>query len=152
MEQEEDYIRKLRGLNVLPLVVCFIVFILLFGLGFEKDFKLIPIPIFCIISYSLIYFTEIEEHKSIKMTWIWALNLISTTFWLIVFFALSVEMLTVIDIVPILFSAFIIGYPMCMLYYNFRLFMNEISKPESYDGFPNPSTTVVGDGLGNPSY
>jgi len=129
MEQEEGWIRMLRGLNVLPLIVCSLLFILLFGLGFEKDFKLIPIPLFCIISYSLIYFTELEEQKNIKMTWIWALNLISTTFWLIVFFAWSFNMLTVIDIVPILFSAFIIGYPMYMLYYNFRLFMNEISKP-----------------------
>jgi hypothetical protein len=144
MEQEEGWIRKLKGLNVLPLIVCSLLFILLLVLGYEEDFKFIPITLFSIISYSLIYFTELEEQKSIKITLILALNLISTTFWLIIFCAWSFNMFTVIDIVPILFSAFIVGYPMCMLYYNFRLFMNEISKPEMYDGFPNPLAPMDG--------
>jgi hypothetical protein len=76
----------------------------------------------------LIYFIDIEESKNIKTAWIFAINLISTTFWLAVFSAISDEMFRSIDIIPILFSVFIIGYPLWMLYYNFRLFMNEISK------------------------
>lgn len=134
MEQEEGWIRKLKDLNILPLVVCSLLFIVLLVVGVSKDILLTPIPLFCLISYSLVYFIEIEEQKNVKMTWIWAFNLISTTFWLIVFFALCFEMFTRIDTVSILISAFIVGYPMWMLYYNFRLFMNEISKPESYEG------------------
>lgn len=134
MEQEEGWIRKLKDLNILPLVVCSLLFIVLLVVGVSKDILLTPIPLFCLISYSLVYFIEIEEQKNVKMTWIWAFNLISTTFWLIVFFALCFEMFTRIDTVSILISAFILGYPMWMLYYNFRLFMNEISKPESYEG------------------
>lgn len=134
MEQEEGWIRKLKDLNILPLVVCSLLFIVLLVVGVSKDILLTSIPLFCLISYSLVYFIEIEEQKNVKMTWIWAFNLISTTFWLIVFFALCFEMFTRIDTVSILISAFIVGYPMWMLYYNFRLFMNEISKPESYEG------------------
>lgn len=127
MKKEERWIKMLRGLNVLPLLVCFLIGILLIvGKGRELLFFLIQL--FCVISYFLIYFIDIEESKSIKTAWILAINLISTTFWLIVFSALSAIMFRTIDIMPILLSVFIIGYPLWMLYYNFRLFMNEISK------------------------
>ena len=129
MEEEERWIRVLRGLNVLPLIVCFLVGILLIGAGRTKELLFFPIPLFCIISYFLIYFIETEESKSMKVAWVFASNLISTTFWLVVFSAFSAELFVVIDIRPILLSVFIIGYPLWMLYYNFKLFMNEISKP-----------------------
>lgn len=106
--------------------------ILLIGVGKGRELLLFLIPLFCIISYFLIYFIDFEESKNIKTAWIFAINLISTTFWLVVFSALSAEMLNVIDIVPILLSVSIVGYPLWMLYYNFRLFMNEISKPSWY--------------------
>lgn len=148
MEQEELWVRVLKRLNILPLIVCSVLLIAL--LGTFKEIQFILIALFGVISYSMIYFVELEEQQDVKIIWIWALNLISTTIWLIIFSKLAVMMLTTIDIFPILLSAFIVGYPLYMLYYNFRLFMNEISKPKSYDGFPNPSPTI--DGLGNPSY
>lgn len=126
--EEERWIRTLRGLNILPLMVCFLIEILLIGAGKGRELLLFLIPLFCIISYFLIYFIDVEESKNIKTAWIFAINLISTTFWLVVFSALSAEMLRTIDIVPIVLSIFIVGYPLWMLYYNFRLFMNEISK------------------------
>lgn len=128
MEAEERWIKMLRGLNVLPLIVCFLVGIFLIGVGKAKELLLFPIPLFGIIFYFLIYFIDIEESKNMKVAWIFASNLISTTFWLVVFLALSTKMLTIIDIVSILLSVFIVGYPLWILYYNFRLFMNEISK------------------------
>jgi hypothetical protein len=136
MEEEERWIRMLRGLNVLPLIVCFLVGVLLIGAGFSKDIVLTPVPLFCLISYSLVYFIESKEQKNIEFAWLLALNLISTTFWLVVFSALSAEMLRTVDIVPILLSVFIVGYPLWMLYYNFRLFMNEISKPSWHADVP----------------
>lgn len=126
----------LRGLNVLPLVVCFLIGIMLIGVGKGKELLLFLIPLFCIISYFLVYSIDLEESKSMKTAWIFAINLISTTFWLVVFSVLSAEMLRTIDILPILLSVFIVGYPLCMLYYNFRLFMNEISKPSWYADVP----------------
>lgn len=128
MEVEERWIRVLRGLNVLPLMVCFLVGFLLIVVGKGKELLLFLIPLFCTVSYFLIYFIDMEESKSMKTAWIFAINLTSTTFWLVVFSALSAKMLSVIDIMPILLSVFIVGYPLWMLYYNFRLFMNEISK------------------------
>ncbi|MER0440506.1 hypothetical protein [Emticicia sp. W12TSBA100-4] len=146
MEEEERLIRMLRGLNVLPLVVCFLIGILLIGIGKGKELLLFLIPLFCIISYFLIYFIDIEESKNMKTAWIFSINLISTTFWLVIFSALSAEMLKTIDIMPILLSIFIIGYPLWMLYYNFRLFMNEISKPswhaDDADGSPLRCSTA----------
>ena len=126
--EEERWIRMLRGLNVLPLIVCFLLFILIIGVGKANDFKFIPIPLGGLLAYFFFYFIELHEQRSNRIAWLLALNLISTTFWLIVFFAFCVDMFTIIDIMPILFSVFIVGYPLCMLYYNFRLFMNEISK------------------------
>ncbi|WP_435353861.1 hypothetical protein [Emticicia sp. SJ17W-69] len=137
MEQEELWVRVLKRLNILPLVVCSVLLIAL--LGTFKEIQFILIALFGVISYSMVYFVELEEQQQVKMIWIWALNLISTTIWLIIFSKLAVMMLITIDIFPILLSVFIVGYPLYMLYYNFRLFMNEISKPELCDGFPNPS-------------
>ncbi len=129
MEEEERWIRVLRGLNVLPLIVCFLIEIIIIVAAPANSILLFPIMLFCIISYAFIYFTDLEEQKNNKIAWIFASNLISTMFWLVVFSAFSAEMLRTIDIVPILLSVFIIGYPLWMLYYNFRLYMNEISKP-----------------------
>lgn len=129
MEEEERWIKMLRGLNILPLAVCFLVFVFFVGFGNTEGILFVLIASFFIVSYFLIYFIDIEESKNMKMAWIFAANLISTTFWLVVFSALSAEILRTFDIVPILLSVFIIGYPLCMLYYNFKLFMNEISKP-----------------------
>lgn len=126
--EEERWIRMLRGLNVLPLMVCALIAIIIIGGSPANSLLLFPVTMFCIISYVSIYFTESEEQRNNKMAWIFATNLISTTFWLVLFTALSAELLRTIDIVPILLSVFIIGYPLWMLYYNFRLFMNEISK------------------------
>lgn len=143
--QEERWIRMLRGLNVLPLVVCFLIGILLIGVGKGRELLLFLIPLFCIISYFLVYSIDLEESKSMKTAWVFAINLISTTFWLVVFSALSAEMLRTIDIVPILLSVFIISYPLCMLYYNFRLFMNEISKPSWHADDADVSPQIVTD-------
>lgn len=129
MEEEERWIRVLRGLNVLPLIVCFLIEIIIIVAAPANSILLFPIMLFCIISYAFIYFTDLEEQKNNKIAWIFASNLISTMFWLVVFSAFSAEMLRTIDIVPILLSVFIFGYPLWMLYYNFRLYMNEISKP-----------------------
>lgn len=137
MEQEELWVKVLKRLNILPLIVCSLLLIAL--LGTFKEIHFILIALFCVIAYSLIFFVELEEQQQVKMIWIWALNLISTTIWMIIFSKLAVTMLTVIDIFPILLSVFIVGYPFYMLYYNFRLFMNEISKPKFYDGFPHLS-------------
>lgn len=128
MEEEERWIRMLRGLNVLPLIVCFLVGFMIIGLGKAKELLLFLIPMFCVVSYFLIYFIDIEESKSMKTAWIFTSNLISTAFWLVLFTALSAEMLRTIGIMSILLSVFIVGYPLWMLYYNFKLFMNEISK------------------------
>lgn len=136
MEEDESWIRMLRGLNVLPLVVCFLIGIMLIGVGKGRELLFFLIPLFSIISYFLIYFIDIEVSKNMKTAWIFAINLISTTFWLVVFSALSIELLSVIHIMPILLSIFIIGYPLWMLYYNFKLFMNEISKPSLHADVP----------------
>lgn len=127
--EEERWIRMLRSLNVLPIIVCFLIAIIVIGLGAANSILLFPLLIFCIVVYALIYFTELDEQRNDKMVWIFALNLILTTCWLIIFYAISAELLRVIHIMSILVSAFIVGYPLCMLYYNFKLFMNEISKP-----------------------
>ena len=125
--EEESWIRKLRGLNVLPILVCFLLATIIIGLGSANSILLFPMLLLCIVVYALIYFTELDEQRNNKMVWIFAANLISTTFWLVIFYAISVEFFSV-DIMPILLNAFIVGYPLCMLYYNFKLFMNEISK------------------------
>lgn len=127
--EEERWIRILRGLNILPLIVCTLIGIIIIGGRPANSLLLFPVTIFCLISYVSIYFTELQEQRNNKMGWVFAINLISTTFWLVVFSALSAGMLKTIDIVPIVLSVFIVGYPLWMLYYNFRLFMNEISKP-----------------------
>lgn len=126
--EEERWIRLLRGLNVLPLIVCSLIGIIIIGGRPANSLLLFPVTMFCIISYVSIYFAESEEQRNSKIAWIFASNLISTTFWLVVFSTFSAEFFS-LDIMPILLSVFIVGYPLCMLYYNFRLFMNEISKP-----------------------
>lgn len=144
MEKEERWIGMLRGLNVLPLVLCSLIGILLIGVR-KRELLLFLIPLFCVISYFLMYFIDIEKSKNMKTAWIFAINLMSTTFWLVVFSALSAEMLRTIDIVPIVLSIFIIGYPLWMLYYNFRLFMNEISKPSWHADDPDVPPQIVTD-------
>lgn len=125
--EEERWLRLLRGLNVLPILVCLLIAIIVVGLGSANSILLFPLLLLCIVVYALIYFTELDEQRNNKMAWIFAANLISTTFWLVIFYAISAEFFSV-DIMPILLSVFIVGYPLIMLYYNFRLFMNEISK------------------------
>lgn len=126
--EEERWIKMLRGLNVLPLVVCSLIGMLLIGVGKGGELLLSLIPLCCAIAYFLMYFIDSENSKNTKIAWVFAINLISTTFWLVVFSALSAKILRTIDMVTIVLSIFIIGYPLWMLYYNFKLFMNEISK------------------------
>lgn len=127
--EEERWIRMLRGLNILPLVVCTLIEIIIIGGRPANSLLLFPVTIFCLISYVSIYFTELQEQRNNKMGWIFATNLISTTFWLVVFSAFSFRLLKTIDIISVLLTVFVVGYPLWMLYYNFRLFMDEISKP-----------------------
>ncbi|MFY7911040.1 MAG: hypothetical protein ACOVO2_15845 [Emticicia sp.] len=138
--EEERWFRVLRGLNVLPIIVCSLIVIILIGNGVSKDFLLLRLPLFSVVVYPLVYFIETEESKNAKIAWVFAANLISTMWWLVEFTIFSTELLSVIHIMPILLSVFIVGYPLCMLYYNFKLFMNEISKPswdaDDADGSP----------------
>lgn len=127
--EEERWIRVLRWLNVLPLVVCFLMLVIMLGLGYRSDIWLVSILLLCVIAYFLLYFIRIKERRNIKMLWVLVLNLISTTFWLVVFSLFSAEMITSFTVGVMVLSVFVVGYPLWMLYYNFRLFMNEISKP-----------------------
>lgn len=141
MEQEESWIRAIKRLNILPNLVTFIIFCIViindhFWWSNEK-ISLSLLSLISIIGYILSHRVMFEDYRNKLNIWIWIIGLITTTIWLIIFSNLVIQYLDRVELFSILLSSFLLGYPLRMLYYNFRLFMNEISKPESYDEFSN---------------
>lgn len=142
MEQEESWIRVIKRLNILPNIVTFIIFCIViindhFWWSNEK-ISLSLLSLISIIGYILSYRLSFEECRNKINIWIWIIGLITTTIWLIIFSNLVIQFLDKVELFSILLSSFLLGYPLRMIYYNFRLFMNEISKPKSYDECLNP--------------
>jgi hypothetical protein len=135
MEQEERWISMLKGLNVLPLIVCiFLIYIqgvnLKFGLNVTNVFFSLLL-LLSILAYLLGFRMQIEEFKNRTNLIIWSMELTTTLVWLVLFFNIGIIIISENGDIIIEYTifAFIVGYPLIMLYYNFRLFMNEISKP-----------------------
>lgn len=132
MGKEENWIRNIRHLNVLPMIVSLhLLFNVLFGNGFwwtyhENYYGLLSI--ISIIGYVWSYSIRPSVlHQNIKF-YFWGLSSVITMIWLILFAFLAMMILEKVNIFSLALGLFLVGYPLCMLYYNFRLFMNEISK------------------------
>lgn len=135
MEEEERWIRMLRGLNILPLIVC-ILLLYIQLLNLKYRFNIINVSfnllsLLSILAYVMSFVIKIEECKKQRKLIVWSIGLITTFIWSILFSNVVVNFFSEDEdiLVKYAFFIFIIGYPLIMLYYNFRLFMNEISKP-----------------------
>lgn len=133
MEEEERWIRMLRGLNVLPFFVCLCCIIIIVFIEIDTntimDLWMILLPFLSMITYLFVFNLEAQAEKKRTNLWMWIIGLIVSVLWVVIFSFISIFLFLECNVLAISVAIFIIGYPLIMLYYNFRLFMNEISKP-----------------------
>jgi hypothetical protein len=141
MEDEARWIIAIKRLNVLPNIVTLFIFCIVTIKGrlwwSNEEILYSLISLISLIGYVISYFIKFEEFRSKLNLWAWMIGLITTIIWLIFFFNISFIIFKEIAVFAFIYGLLLIGYPLIMLYYNFRLFMNEISKP--YGGLGNPS-------------
>jgi hypothetical protein len=135
MEQEEGWIRVIKRLNILPNIVTLFIFCIVTikdHLWWSNEEMLFSfISLISIVGYLISYFIKFEEFRNRLNICAWLIGLISTTIWLVVFSNITVIIFREIEVFALIYGLFLIGYPLIMLYFNFRLFMNELSKPNS---------------------
>jgi hypothetical protein len=133
MEQEESWIRVIKRLNILPNIVTLCIFCIVSKKDHfwwrNEEMLYGLLSLISIIGYVLSYRAKFDNFRNKVNIWIWIIGLITATIWLILFSNLVFKFLDKTELFSILLSSFLVGYPLYMLYFNFRLYMNEIAKP-----------------------
>ncbi|WP_188764086.1 hypothetical protein [Emticicia aquatilis] len=150
MEQEESWVKAIRNLNVLPMIVTLIIFCIITikdHLWWNSEQILFMVfSLASIIGYILSFRAVVGEYRSYLNLLTWVIGFITTSFWFVEFAQIVIYSYSFVEKSIFVYSIFlfIICYPLCMLYYNFKLFMNEISKPSWHaDDADVPSQIVT---------